>query len=141
MVVFWIAALVAVISWTQAKEEITREFREWLKKQSETAGSLLGRKLAYMLMCEFCFSFWVSFLALIIFRHRVGYGDWRGVLLAQFVTWAIANVYMTGYSQFRMDIRKDQIEIKKEESKMETIGVDKHRGDGRTRQPADSLAR
>jgi len=117
--VFWIAAAVAVIAWTQAKEEITRELRQWLQFQTETGRNILVRKLAYMFTCEFCFSFWVSLLALVVFRHRVAYDDWRGVVLAQFVTWAIANVYMTGYSMFRTDIRKDQIEIKKEESKVD----------------------
>ena len=119
MEVFWIAAAVAVIAWTQAKEEITRELRQWLQFQTETGRNILVRKLAYMFTCEFCFSFWVSLLALVVFRHRVAYDDWRGVVLAQFVTWAIANVYMTGYSMFRTDIRKDQIEIKKEESKVD----------------------
>ncbi len=141
MQVFWIAGLVAVIAWTLTKEEISRELREWLKKQSETASTLPARKLAYMLTCEFCLSFWVSLIALLVFRHRVAYSDWRGVLLAQFVTWAIANVYMTGYSMFRVDIRKDQMEIKKEEAKAETIEGQNHQGDGRVKQTADSLSR
>lgn len=140
MQVFWISALVAVIAWTQVKEEITRELREWLKGKSQSARTLPVRKLAYMLTCEFCFSFWVSLLALIVFRHRVGYDDWRGLLLAQFVTWAIANVYMTGYSIFRIDIRKDQIEIKKEEAKVETIEHIKN-GDGHVRRTTDSRNR
>ncbi len=139
--VFWIAAAVAIIAWTQAKEEITRELREWLQRQSETAKSIFTRKLAYMLTCEFCFSFWVSLLSLIVFRHRVAYADWRGVILAQFVTWGIANIYMTAYSRFRVEIRKDQIEIKKEEAKIEDSESEDRQGDGQLKTPNAACAR
>lgn len=135
MEVFWIAGAVAIIAWTQAKEEITRELREWLQRQSETAKSIFIRKLTYMLTCEFCFSFWVSLLSLIVFRHRVAYSDWRGVILAQFATWGIANIYMTAYSRFRVEIRKDQIEIKKEEAKIENGQSEGHQGDGQLKPP------
>lgn len=124
-----------MISWTQAKEEIFREFREWLQRTSESAGHIVVRKAAYMLTCEFCFSFWVSLLSLLVFRHRVSYADWRGVILAQFATWAIANVYMTAYSRLRVDIRKDQIEIKKEEARIENGQLDGQRGDGHLKKP------
>jgi hypothetical protein len=135
--VFWIAGAVALIAWTQAKEEIAKEFRNWLQHQSETGKTLVARKLAYMLTCEFCFSFWVSLISLIVFRHRVAYDDWRGVILALFATWGIANIYMTGYSRFRVEIRKDQMEIKKEEAKMENGAADKTDGDGKVA-PSDA---
>lgn len=131
MEVIWIAGAVALIAWTQAKEEIASEFRDWLKNKSEAAPSIVSRKLAYMLTCEFCFSFWLSLLSLPVFRHHVAYDDWRGVVLALFATWGIANIYMTGYSRFRVEIRKDQIEIKKEEAKMENGVANDTDGDGK----------
>jgi hypothetical protein len=133
--VFWIAGAVAIIAWTQAKEEITREFRERLQRASDSTENIVLRKVAHMLTCEFCFSFWVSLLSLFVFRHRVAYADWRGVILAQFATWGIANIYMTAYSRLRVDIRKDQIEIKKEEAKIEDGQSKDHPGDGQLKTP------
>lgn len=135
MEIFWIAGAVAMVAWTQAKEELTREEREWFERMSREGRSAVVRKICYMPTCEFCFSFWVTVLALIVFRHRVAYDDWRGVILALFATWGIANIYMTGYSRFRVEIRKDQIEIKKEEAKIENGEPAEQQGNGQVGVP------
>jgi hypothetical protein len=119
MEIFWIAVAVAMVAWTQAKEEITREVREWFERKSRDGRSALIRKVCYMPTCEFCFSFWVAVLSLIVFRHRVAYDDWRGVILALFAAWGLANLYMTAYSRIRIELRKDLIDIKKEEARID----------------------
>jgi hypothetical protein len=45
--------------------------------------------------------------------------DWRGYILAGFALVWIANIYMSLYAMIRIDLKKERILIKKEESEME----------------------
>ena len=47
------------------------------------------------------------------------YNDWRGYLIALFALVWIANQYMSIYAHLRLDIRKDRVEIKHVEKKVE----------------------
>jgi hypothetical protein len=99
-----LAAVVACIAWTVTKEEVFREWREICQKH-KLCGSLLKRKFFYVWTCEYCFSHWVAFAAVLASGHRVGYSDWRGFIVAVFFLVAIANVFMTVYQMSRATLR------------------------------------
>ncbi len=105
------AAVVAVIARTVTHEEICREPRECLQKYCEEPTHPLAlRKLAYMLTCEFCFSFWLTWpLLTFVFQYRLLFDDWRGYVVSIFVTMAAANVYMSLFNLLRVDLRKEKV--------------------------------
>ena len=112
---FILAIPVANISWTVTHEEIFREIREWCKSKSETCQHLAQRKLFYLVTCEYCFSFYVTSLLLVITRFRLLYSDWRGYLVSLFTLMWIANVYMSLFGRIRLDIKRERVAIEKEE--------------------------
>lgn len=122
---FWfLAAPVAIIVRACTTEEICREPREYCQARHSyyrqrfcNAGeSGFGRratcfamqKLFYMPTCEYCFSFWVSLAVVLIAGYRIHFDDWRGLALATFVVMGMANVYLSAFSQLRVDARKDR---------------------------------
>lgn len=66
------------------------------------------QKLFYMPTCEFCSSFWISLVVVMIAGYRIHFDDWRGGALACFVVMGVANVYLSIFSQIRIDARKDR---------------------------------
>jgi hypothetical protein len=113
---FVVAAAVAVVAWAVAKEEILREPREWCAKvHRDRKAAWLLCKLAYVPTCEFCTSFWLTLLSLAVFRYTMIWEDWRGCVLAQFFTWAVAVAYLALFQLVRVDIRTAQTEAKKNE--------------------------
>ena len=74
-----------------------------------------------MFTCEYCLSHCVAALFLILTRFRLLYDDWRGYLIAFFALVWIANQYMSIYAHLRLDIRKDRVEIKHVEKKVEEM--------------------
>lgn len=106
---FVVAAAVAVASWAIAKEEIFREVREWCEKiNKDRKLPWFLRKLSYIPTCEYCTSFWVTLLALLVLQYRVLWPDWRGYGLAQFFTWSLAVFYMTVFQTLRAHVRYEQ---------------------------------
>jgi hypothetical protein len=121
---FWfLAAPVAILARALATEEIGREAREFCaaqqaccqeRRRSSDAGKIrcaadfLLQKLFYMPTCEFCSSFWVSLIVVLIAEYRIHFDDWRGVALACFVVMGLANVYLSVFTQIRVDSRKDR---------------------------------
>ncbi|HJT34433.1 MAG TPA: hypothetical protein VJ783_20545 [Pirellulales bacterium] len=122
---FWfLAAPVAIIVRACTTEEICREPREYCearqafyREQLHAADhASLGRRAAYLVLqklfyiptCEYCFSFWVSLALVVIAGYRIHFDDWRGLALATFVVMGVANVYMSAFSQLRVDSRKDR---------------------------------
>src|ERR1041385_4779880 len=75
---------IACISWTVTHEEIFREPREFCVKRSKEEKSVLRRKFFYMFTCEYCFSFYVTIVFLIITRFKLLLDDWRGYLVSVF---------------------------------------------------------
>ena len=71
--------------------------------------------------CEFCFSHYVTAFFLFITHYKLLYNDWRGYLVALFALVWIANQYMSIYAHLRLDIRKDRVEIKHVEKKVEEM--------------------
>lgn len=114
---FVLAIPIACIAWTVAHEEVFREPREYCKRQTRAAPSLLRRKFFYLFTCEFCFSHYVTILFLILTRYKLLMGDWRGYLLALFALVWVANQYMSVYGRLRLDIQHERIAIKTEEKK------------------------
>ena len=115
---------VACIAWTVTHEEVFREPRQYCQKECAEARSLLRRKFFYLFTCEYCFSHNVAAGVLIIARFKLLYVDWRGYLFAFFALVWIANQYMSIYNRLRLDIKHEQVEIKAEEQKVDTLTGD-----------------
>jgi hypothetical protein len=112
---FILAIPIACISWTVTHEEIFSELREYCKTRSVNCRTLASRKLFYVFTCEYCFSFYVTILFLIITHFKILYNDWKGYLIAVFSLMWIANIYMNLFFFIRMDIKKKGTEVKVEE--------------------------
>ncbi|HLI76601.1 MAG TPA: hypothetical protein VKV02_06610 [Acidobacteriaceae bacterium] len=106
-----VALPVACAAWTVTHEEVFREPREFCKEKSQTAKALPKRKFFYLFTCEYCFSHYVSALALLLFRFRLLYEGWQGYLVAWFALVWIANVYMNLYNRLRLDIKHENVAI------------------------------
>ncbi len=109
---------VACVAWTVTHEEIFREPREYCVRYSKEKKSILARKFFYVFTCEYCFSFYVTALFLIITKYKLIFNDWRGYLIAGFAIIWIANIYMSLFFRIRIDIKKEGVEIKKEEQEL-----------------------
>ncbi len=115
---FVMALPIACVAWTVTHEEIFREPREYCQRQSKENRHILGRKFFYIFTCEYCFSFYVTALFLVITRYRLLFTDWRGYLVAGFALVWVANVYMSLFFLLRTGIKKEGVEIKKEEKEL-----------------------
>ena len=113
-----IALPVACASWTVTHEEVFREPREFCKKKSETATALPKRKFFYLFTCEYCFSHYVTALALFLFRFQLLYTGWRGYVIAWFAVVWIANVDMSLFNRLRLDIKHENVAIEVEQKSM-----------------------
>src|SRR5579875_4175241 len=106
-----VALPVACAAWTVTHEEVFREPREFCKEKSQTAKALPKRKFFYLFTCEYCFSHYVSALALLLFRFQLLYTGWRGYVIAWFSLVWIANVYMSLFNRLRLDIKHENVSI------------------------------
>src|ERR1051325_345551 len=61
---FVLAMPVACVAWTVTHEEIFREPRDYCVRNSKACRWLLQRKFFYLFTCEYCFSHWVTIVAL-----------------------------------------------------------------------------
>lgn len=116
---FILAIPVACIAWTVTHEEIFSELREYCKNQSKTGKSLVKRKFFYLFTCEYCFSFYVTALILIITKYQLLFNDWRGYFVAEFSLMWVANVYMSLFLFIRTDIKKEKVDTKIKEAELE----------------------
>ncbi len=116
---FLLAIPIACVAWTVTHEEVFREPREYCVSQSEHNGSLLCRKFFFLFTCEYCFSHYVTILFLVMTGYKLLYQDWRGYVIGGFALVWIANQYMSLYAHIRLDIRKERVEIKHVEQKVE----------------------
>jgi hypothetical protein len=115
---------IACIAWTVTHEEIFREFNDYCTSRSKNCQQLVQRKFFYLFTCEYCFSFWVTALWLVVTGFRVFYDDWRGYLLTFFALPWLANIYMNIYHRLRVDIRKEKAEADQKEATAERISGD-----------------
>lgn len=118
---FVLALPIACVAWTVTHEEVFREPREYCIRRSKTCRHILQRKFFYLFTCEYCFSHYVTALALFITRYQLVYADWRGYVLAGFALVWIANVYMSLFGRLRLDIREERLEIEMQEYENRTV--------------------
>jgi hypothetical protein len=97
-------------------EEVVREFRDVCLAKSTTCRRVYERKFFYLFTCEYCFSHYVTALFLIITRYKLVFPDWRGYLIAGFSIVLVANVYMRLFGRIRLDLKRERVQLKKEES-------------------------
>ena len=102
---------VAWLAWTVTHEEVFREPREYCLRKSKTSANLAQRKFFYLFTCEYCFSHWITLLALVMTRYHLLYPDWRGYVVAGFSLVWIANAYMSLFGRLRLDIKEERLEI------------------------------
>ena len=114
-----LALPIACASWTVTHEEVFREPREFCKKMSEDCRRLPQRKFFYLFTCEYCFSHYVTAFFLFVTRFTMLYTGWRGYLIAWFALVWIANVYMSIFNRLRLEIKHENVVIKKEEQEIE----------------------
>jgi hypothetical protein len=100
-------------------EEIFREPRQYCVRKSKSCKNVLQRKFFYVFTCEYCFSHYVTILALIITHYRLLLDGWRGYLIAGFSLVWIANIYMSLYNLVRLDLKREntEIDLKQEQAK------------------------
>lgn len=115
---FTLSIPIACVAWTVTHEEIFLEPREYCKKKSETASSLLVRKFFYLFTCEYCFSHYVTIFFLFLTNYKLLLDDWRGYIISGFALVWIANCYMSLYALIKIDIKKEKIITKVEEEKL-----------------------
>ena len=113
---FILAIPVSCVSWIVTHEEIFSEIREYCKRSSLTKKTLVQRKFFYIFTCEYCFSFYVTALFLLITKYQLLFTDWRGYLIAWFSLIWVANIYMSLFFFIRIDIKKKGTEAKIEEA-------------------------
>ncbi|MFC6645730.1 hypothetical protein ACFQBQ_09090 [Granulicella cerasi] len=118
-----LAAPVACVAWTVTHEEVFREPREFCKDRAASSLSLPKRKFFYLFTCEYCFSHYVSALALWLFQFQLLYAGWRGYLIAWFSLVWLANVYMSFFNRLRLDIKHENVEIAATQKEIEAIEV------------------
>ena len=119
--VYWLFVLaipVACISWTVTHEEIFAEPRNFCKRQSLSGKTLFRRKFFYLFTCEYCFSFYVTALWLLITRYQLLYADWRGYLVSGFSLIWIANIYMSLFLLIRTNIKNERLESEIKQSEL-----------------------
>lgn len=118
-IAFILAIPVACIAWTVTHEEVFREPRQYCMNKSESCRTLLQRKFFYLFTCEYCFSHYVTIAILWLTRYKLLLNDWRGYILAGFAVVWIANVYMSAFGRLRLDIKRENVEIKSVEKEVE----------------------
>ena len=110
---FLLAIPIASIAWTVTHEEVFREPREYCQRCSKESPSLLRRKFFYLFTCEYCFSHYVTALFLVITHYKLLYNDWRGYLIALFALVWVANLYMTFFARYKVEVKVERYEAKK----------------------------
>jgi hypothetical protein len=112
---FLLALPIASIAWTITHEEVVREFRDVCLGKSTTCRRIYERKFFYLFTCEYCFSHYVASVFLLITQFKLLYPDWRGYLIAGFSLVWVANVYMSLFARIRLEVKREGVQIKKEE--------------------------
>jgi hypothetical protein len=111
-----LAIPVACVAWTVTHEDLFKEVREWLVKQTKSPRPWYQRKFFYLFTCEYCFSHYVTIGALFVTRFTMLYQDWRGYVVAGFTIVWLANVYMGLFGRLRLEVRHERTEIQAAEN-------------------------
>jgi hypothetical protein len=100
---FMLALVVAVISRTVTQEAIFAELQSWARSRS----TAFGRKLAYPLQCQYCFSHWVAAgLTAVIGYTAVQTGSTAyDFLLTVFFLVGVANGFLIAYERATVAVK------------------------------------
>lgn len=109
---FVLAIPIACVAWTVTHEEVFREPREYCIARSRNGNTIFKRKFFYLFTCEYCFSHYVTIFFVLFTDYRLLLEDWRGYVIAGFSLVWVANFYMSIFGRIRIDIKKEQTEIK-----------------------------
>jgi hypothetical protein len=107
---FILAIPIACIAWTVTHEEIFAEPRNYCKDRSKNSKRLVQRKFFYLFTCEYCFSFYVTALVIMVTNYQLLYENWRGYIVAEFALVWIANIYMSLFLLLRTNIKNEKLE-------------------------------
>jgi hypothetical protein len=118
---FILAIPVSCIAWTVTHEEIFSEFNSYCRKCSAEGKYLLKRKFFYLFTCEFCFSHYITVLALLMTKYTLLLPGWRGYIIAGFSLVWVANFYMSIYARIRVILKKERVESKIQEKELEEL--------------------
>ena len=104
----WLVVLplpIASVAWTVTHEEIFREIREHCVSASKTARNVLARKFFYVFTCEYCFSHYISALAVVGTGFHLLRPDWTGMVIGGFALVWLANIQMSLFALLRLDLK------------------------------------
>lgn len=116
---FLVAFVVACIAWTVTQEQIFAEPRELCKRQSVSHPRWYCRKFFYLFTCEYCFSHWVSIVAVYFSGVRIVAEGFTGNIFAFFAVVYTANFIMSVYRRLRLSIKLTGLEAKRIEKELE----------------------
>jgi len=119
---FVLAAPVSCVSWTVTHEQVFAEVHDWCVRQSEQCRRVVTRKFFYLFTCEYCFSHYVAAAAVGLSGFRLLVDGWVGALIAWLSLVWVANLYMSLFVRLRLDIKRERVEITKEEEKPPATG-------------------
>ena len=108
-----LAIPISSVAWTVTHEEVFREIREYCVCCSKDCRNVVQRKFFYLFTCEYCFSHYVTAIFLALTRFKLLYLGWRGYIISLFALVWVANLYMTIYAHFRVDLKVGRFEAKK----------------------------
>ena len=112
---FVLAAPVSCVAWTVTHEQVFGEVHDWCLRQSQQCRRLAARKFFYLFTCEYCFSHYVAAAAVALSGYRLLVDGWVGALIAWLSLVWVANLYLSLYARLRLDIKRERVEINKEE--------------------------
>lgn len=115
---FVLAIPISSVAWTVTHEEVFREARDYCARCSKQCRSVVQRKFFYLFTCEYCFSHYVTLAFLALTRYKLLYQDWRGYIIALFALVWVANLYMTLFAHFRVDLKVGKFEAQKIEEEV-----------------------
>ena len=113
---FLLAAPIACVAWTVTHEEVFREPRDYCVRMSKAGRKLPTRKFFYLFTCEYCFSHYVTAVALYFTRYQLLYPGLLGYILAGFALVWVANTYMSLFGRLRLNIKGERLEISQAEA-------------------------
>lgn len=112
---FVLATPVACVAWTVTHEHVFAEVHDLCVRQSERRTHVLARKFFYLFTCEYCFSHYVAAAAVAVSGFRLLIDGWVGALIGWLSLVWVANLYMSLFVRLRLDIKRERVEINKEE--------------------------
>src|SRR5262245_26091707 len=112
---FVLAAPVSCVAWMVTHERVFAEFHDWCVDRSQQCRRIATRKFFYLFTCEYCFSHYVAAAAVGLSGFRLLVDGWVGALIAWLSLVWVANLYMSLFVRLRLDIKRERVEINKEE--------------------------